>query len=84
MRERRDAIASGDVIKRLTTLQQTLECKPFSIAEANSALKQTVQSIALDPEGSLTIHWHHSETPTEDIPFWSKHSRTFEENEREE
>jgi Recombinase zinc beta ribbon domain len=84
MRERLDAIASGYVIKRLATLRQTLECKPFSIGEANSALKQAVQSIAVDPEGSLTIHWHHSETPTEDIQFWSKHSRTFEENEREE
>jgi len=78
MRERRDAIASGYVTKRLATLQQALECEPFSIAEANSAMKQAVQTIALNPEGSLTIHWHHSEIPTEDIPFWSKHSRTFE------
>jgi DNA invertase Pin-like site-specific DNA recombinase len=78
MRERRDAIASGYVTKRLATLQQALECEPFSIAEANSAMKQAVQTIALNPEGSLTIHWHHSEIPTEDIPFWSKHSRMFE------
>ena len=78
MRERRDAIASGYVVKRLAALRQALEREPFSIAEANSALKQAVQSIALNPEGNLAIYWHHSEIPTEDIPFWSKHSRTFE------
>jgi len=74
MRQRRDAVASGYVIKRLATLQEALEQKPFSIAAANSALKQAVQAIALNPEGRLTIHWHHSEVPTEDIPFWSKHA----------
>jgi Recombinase/Recombinase zinc beta ribbon domain len=78
MRERRDAIASGYVIKRLATLRQALESEPFNIPEANNALKQVVQNISLDPEGSLTIRWHHSEIPTENIPFWSKHSRTFE------
>jgi len=79
MREQRDATASAYVVKRLAKLQQALEREPFSVPEANNALKQTVQNIALNPEGSLTIHWHHSEVPTEDIPFWSKHSRTFDE-----
>jgi hypothetical protein len=78
MRQRRDAIASGYVIKRLATLQEALESEPFNIPEANNALKQAVQNISLDPEGSLTIRWHHSEIPTENIPFWSKHSRTFD------
>ena len=74
MRQQRDATASSYVIKRLAALQQALERKPFSIAEANSALKQAVQAIALDPEGSLKIHWHHSDVPTADIPFWSRHA----------
>jgi DNA invertase Pin-like site-specific DNA recombinase len=80
MRELRDATASGHVVKRLQTLQETLGRNPFSISDANSALKQTVRSIVLDAKaGSLTIHWHHSKTPTEDIPFWSRHARLEEE-----
>jgi hypothetical protein len=84
MRERRDATASGHVVKRLVILQEALEQEPFNIAKANRALKQTARSIELDPQGSLNIYWHHSEIPTEDIPFWSKHSKTFEEDERED
>ena len=69
---------TGYVVKRLAKLQEALEREPFSVPEANNALKQTVQNILLHPEGNLTIHSHHSEIPTADIPFWSKHSRTFE------
>lgn len=75
MRRHRDATASVYVVKRLQTLRDTLERKPFDISEANRALKQTVKRIVVDPQvGNLTIHWHHSDTTTEDIPFGSRHA----------
>jgi hypothetical protein len=75
LRSRRDATASGYVVKRLQALQKTLEGRPFNISEANRALKQTVKSIVVDPQaGRLTIHWHHSDIATEDIPFWSRYA----------
>lgn len=75
LRGRRDALAAPYVLKRLEVLKDALQRDPFSVAEANKALKQTARCIVLDPEeGKLTIYWHHSETPTEDIPFWSRHA----------
>jgi len=75
LRARRDVLAAPYVLKRLEVLRDALQRDPFSVAEANRALKQTARSIVLDPEGgTLTIYWHHSETPMEGIPFWSRHA----------
>lgn len=73
MREQRDVTASGYVIRRLEALRDALEREPFDTTAANSALRQAVRQITIDPRGSLAMHWHHSETVTDDIPFWSKH-----------
>jgi hypothetical protein len=71
LRARRDTFAGPYVLKRLEDLRDALHRDPFSVAEANKTLKQAVRSIALNPTGSLTIHWRHSDIET-DIPFWSK------------
>jgi hypothetical protein len=60
-------------------MRDTLRGKPLNVAEANEALRETVSRIVVDPEAArLTIHWRHSEEPTEDIPFYSRHIKAFE------
>jgi hypothetical protein len=47
--------------------------KPFRVVDANRALKEAVSRIVVNPEkGTLHMHWHHAEQPT-DVPFYSKH-----------
>ena len=72
LKARRDTYAGPYVLKRLESLRDNLRREPFNVAEANAALKQAAKSIVLDPTGNLTIHWHHSDIPTEGIPFWSR------------
>lgn len=72
MRALRDATASAYVVKRLEALGDALERNPFDVAAANRTLRQAAQAVVVDPTGNLTIHWHHSDTPTEDIPFWTR------------
>ncbi len=78
LRERRDAIASGYVMKRLEALRAALEQEPFDASAANNALRQAAQAIVVDPTGSLTFWWHHSDTVTEGIRFWSRHAHGHE------
>jgi hypothetical protein len=36
--------------------------------------------IILDPEARrLVIYWHHASEPTEDVPFFSRHFRMFDD-----
>lgn len=78
LRERRDTLSKPYVLKRLTALRDSFRRKPLNIVEANKVLKESVQRIVMDAEaGRLTIYWRHAEAPTEDIPFYSRHSAAF-------
>jgi DNA invertase Pin-like site-specific DNA recombinase len=73
LRVRRDRLTKDYVTRRLKAVEQTLTQKPFSVVAANRALKEAVSQIVVNPEeGTLQIHWHHAELPT-DVPFYSKH-----------
>jgi DNA invertase Pin-like site-specific DNA recombinase len=77
LRAHRDTLAQPYVQRRLDALQAALRHKPFSVTLVNTALKEAVSKIVLDPEtASLAIHWHHApEQPTEGVPFVSRHYR---------
>jgi DNA invertase Pin-like site-specific DNA recombinase len=78
LRVRRDTVGGPYVQRRLTALRDALRRKPFSVTEANKALKEAVSKIVLDPEeGRLAIYWHHASEPTDDIWFASRHDKTF-------
>jgi DNA invertase Pin-like site-specific DNA recombinase len=73
LRTRRDTLTTANVRRKLDAVRTALERKPVNVAEANSALRQAVSRIVMDPEQStLTIYWHHAEQPSEDIHFWSR------------
>jgi DNA invertase Pin-like site-specific DNA recombinase len=79
LRSHRDTLSNATVIKRLRRMRDTLRKKPLDVKEANGALREAVSRIVVDPEAArLTIHWRHSEEPTDDIPFYSRHIRGFQ------
>jgi hypothetical protein len=81
LRAQRDALARPYVQRRLVALEGALVRVPRSVAEVNRALKEAVSKIILDPEaGRLAIYWHHDSEPTEDVPFFSRHLRVFEDS----
>jgi len=74
---RRDTRTSVSVQRKLDALRDALAQEPFSVVEANAALKQAVGKIVMDLEHSnLEIHWHHvdPETVPQEIPFFSNPS----------
>jgi hypothetical protein len=78
LKARRDALARPYVQRRLDALMSALQRKPLNVVEANKALKESVSKIVLDPEeGTFAIHWHHATEPTEDVPFFSKHTEFY-------
>jgi DNA invertase Pin-like site-specific DNA recombinase len=81
LRAQRDALAQPYVQRRLAALEGALVHVPRSVAEVNRALKEAVSKIILDPEeGRLAIYWHHASEPTDDVPFFSRHFRGFEDD----
>ena len=80
LRTRRDALARPYVQRRLDALSKALRRKSLNVVEANRALKEAVSKIVLDPEaGRLAIYWQHApERPTEDVPFFSKHTEFYQ------
>ena len=43
-----------------------------------------MSKIILDPEaGRLAIYWHHASEPTDDVSFFSRHSKVFEDDARQ-
>jgi hypothetical protein len=80
LRAQRDALARPYVQRRLATLEEALVRVPRSVVEVNRALKEAVSKIILDPEaGTLAIYWPHASEATGDVPFFSRHSRVFDE-----
>jgi DNA invertase Pin-like site-specific DNA recombinase len=78
LRAQKVTLARPYVLRRLGALKDALRRKPFSIPEVNKALKEAVSKIILDPEaGRLAIYWHHASEPTDDVPFFSRHSLEF-------
>lgn len=77
---RRDAWAKPYVQRRLATLENTLLRQPLDVACANKALREAVSKIVMDPaSASLSIHWHHSPATTDNISFYSRHCRLFDD-----
>ncbi len=77
----RDTLARPFVQRKLTALSGALRRKPFNVADVNKALKEAVSKIVLDPEaGRLAIHWHHASEHSDDVPFFSRHSKVFDDS----
>ena len=77
----RDTLARPYVQRKLAALLGALRRKPFNVADVNKALKVAVSKIVLDPEGGrLAIHWHHANEPSDDVPFFSRHSKVFDDS----
>jgi DNA invertase Pin-like site-specific DNA recombinase len=81
LRAQKETLARPYVSRRLGALKDALRRKPLSVPEVNTALKEAVSKVVLDPEeGRLAIYWHHASEPTEDVPFASRHSKVFEDD----
>jgi hypothetical protein len=77
LRERRNTLTSTQVAQRLTTVHEALTREPFSVKDANAALRRAVKSIVMHPEaGSMDINWQHADQPQEvhlsTRYFWNK------------
>lgn len=76
-RERRDRLAHPFVMQRLTRLRGAVCASPMSVVDVNSALKEAMEKVVLDPEeGKLCIHWRDSDVVA-DVSIPSRHSTTF-------
>jgi DNA invertase Pin-like site-specific DNA recombinase/F0F1-type ATP synthase epsilon subunit len=76
LRASRDTFASAGVLRRLEAIEHALTQKRLDVSDANRALKQAVSKIVMDTErGTLTVHWHHAEQPSDPIYFASRHKR---------
>jgi hypothetical protein len=74
LRERRDTLARPYVRRRLMALGKAVRRKPLNVPDVNKALREAVSKIVIDPERALlTIHWHHANGPSRDVPFYSRH-----------
>jgi DNA invertase Pin-like site-specific DNA recombinase len=66
--ERRDALTSTNVKKRLAAVQKAFTQKPLDTEEANKALRGAVRRMVMRPqEGTLDIVWHHADAPQETV-----------------
>jgi hypothetical protein len=73
LQAKRETLTTASVKARLDAVRAALTRKAFNVAEANTALKQAVKKITMDPaQGTLDILWHHSEEAQE-IHFHSRH-----------
>lgn len=76
LRNTRDTLASANVSRRLKVLKDTLTNGHLDVTLANRALKEAVRAVVIDPErGTLAIHWHHADKPTDGVPFHSRHNK---------
>ena len=81
LRMRRDAIGGPYVRERIIEMRRALRERPLNVARANKAMKEALNKIVLDTEAStLAFHWHHApDSPTEDVPFTSRHANPFKD-----
>lgn len=72
LRAQRDTMTTASVKDRLKAVEHVLT-QSSDIAEANTALRDAIRRIVLDPvQGHLWIRWHHSEE-IQDVPCGTRH-----------
>lgn len=82
LRERREELATPQVRKRLAKLRETLRANPLNVPAANTAVKEALERVVIDPASSrLTLQWRHSDSTTHVMFNSGKHSRLFDEAE---
>jgi DNA invertase Pin-like site-specific DNA recombinase len=76
LRLKRDTITAASVRARMQALEDALTKEPFDVPEANSALRQAVRRITVNPRSSrLEIYWHHDEDEITEVPFYTRHKQ---------
>ena len=71
--ERRDALTSTNVKKRLAAVEQAFTQEPLDTEATNKALRGAVRKMIMrPPEGALSILWHHAEAPQETVFITSR------------
>jgi DNA invertase Pin-like site-specific DNA recombinase len=71
--ERRDALTSANVTKRLDAVETALTADPMDTEAANKALRGAVRKMVMRPqEGQLDIYWHHADAPQETLFITSR------------
>jgi len=71
--ERRDALTSANVSKRLAAVETALRAEPMDTGAANKALRAAVRKMVMRPrEGRLEIQWHHADEPQETVFMTSR------------
>lgn len=79
LRARKDTVTPASVRKRLENLQTALLREPLDVAEVNSALRQALRKIVVDPkQATLEINWHHSDE-IDSVNFYSRHITVFDD-----
>jgi hypothetical protein len=79
LRARRDTLARPYVQRRLQALREALTRTPLNVAETNKAMREAISRIVMDVEASSrSIEWHHSVQKTDNVMFFSRHSRLFD------
>jgi chromosome segregation ATPase len=81
LRARRDTLTSAYVLRRLTAVRESLKREPLNVQEANTALREALARIVLDPEGNrLDLYWRHAphERVRDYVMFHSRHSKMFD------
>jgi hypothetical protein len=80
LRVRKETLTPSSVRTRLENLQTALLREPLDVAEVNSALRQALRKMVVDPkQARLTLHWHHSEETDDHVPFFSRHYSGFDQ-----
>jgi DNA invertase Pin-like site-specific DNA recombinase len=76
-----DKLAGPYVLKRLLSVRDSLCKEPLDVSVVNSALKQAVRQIVLDPSAAtLTIYWAHASEPDQPVPLPLPRKRWLEPN----
>ena len=84
LRVRKETLTPASVRTRLDKLLTALQRVPLDVTEANSALRQAVKRIVVDPkQARLILQWHHSDE-TDSVPFYSRHITTLDDTAAQE
>lgn len=72
LRAQRDTMTTASVKDRLKAVERVLTSS-HDVKEVNTALRDAIRRIVLDPEqGHLWVRWHHS-TEVQDVPCATRH-----------
>jgi hypothetical protein len=73
LRARKATLTPASVSARLEVLRAALTREPLDVVEVNTALRQAVSRIVVDPkQATLSLHWHHTDE-VEHVPFYARH-----------